>query len=479
MAAKSFSLPKISLSLEPQIAWIAILGFVIPVALCLLIRFSSILQIIFPVGALAVGTLLYLRYPILYLGFNWWLWFLAPFITRLVEYQNGIVNPGMRFIILSPYLVTMLTAITFFKHLPRLHRKGGTPFILVFVSIVYALLMGLAKGNPIPQAIQGVLSWLPGVFFGVHLMINWQDYPKFQQNTQRVFLWGILVMGSYGVYQYIVAPEWDTFWLRNAEDLQLCCGWPEPLQIRVWSTLNFPFTFAYAMMACLLICLGGRSSMVVPSVVVGFLSFLLSQVRGAWLGWLIGMMSFWITLKPNLKFRVIVMFLAITIFLVPLITMTDLAGGIISRLQSLSDVQGDYSAAERQEIYAQLVNGALSEFLGRGMGGKAIIDAGILDVIATLGWLGFMFYAGGILLILFTLYGYTETRLDPFMNAARSIVPSILVTLPFNNALVLLPGILFWGFAGMTISAHQYHVYQKSLMYKRPINPTSDSSPHS
>uniref|UniRef100_A0A7C3KEI1 O-antigen ligase domain-containing protein n=1 Tax=Oscillatoriales cyanobacterium SpSt-418 TaxID=2282169 RepID=A0A7C3KEI1_9CYAN len=464
MTARIFSLRKNPLSLEPQIAWMAILGFILPVALCLLVRFSSILQIFFPAGAFAVGAFLYLRYPILYLGFNWWIWFLSPFIARLVEYQNGIINPGMRFIILAPYLVTMLTAVTFFKHLPTLHRRGGIPFILAFVSIAYALLIGLAKGNAITDVVQGFLSWLPGVFMGVHLMVNWRSYPQLQSNTQRVFLWGILIMGIYGIYQYLVAPEWDSFWLRNADDLQLCCGWPEPRQIRVWSTLNFPFTFGYAMMACLLLSIGSRGPLIVPSVVVGFLSFLLSQVRGAWIGWAFGLFSFWVTLKPSLKVRVMMMFLIITVFLVPIVISTPLAEPVISRLQSFSDTKGDTSANERQEIYAQVLDSVLPELFGRGMGGKGIVDAGVLDVLATLGWLGLLPYLCGIVLIFFTLYGYRETRFDPFMNAARAILPSILITLPFNNALVLLPGILFWGFAGITIAAHKYYTYQRQLV---------------
>jgi len=57
--------------------------------------------------------------------------------------------------------------------------------------------------------------------------------------------------------------------LRNAEDLQLCCGWPEPLKIRVWSTLNYPFTFAYFMMAGLLLLLSSKEALH-PASVAGF-----------------------------------------------------------------------------------------------------------------------------------------------------------------------------------------------------------------
>jgi hypothetical protein len=452
-----------SIGLQPKPAWMAILLLVIPTALCLLIRFSSILQIFFPTGALIVGAFLYWRYPVLYLGFNWWLWFIAPFIARVVEYQNGLTDPGLRLIILAPYLVTILTAFSFFKHLPRTYRQDGLPFFLGFIAILYAFCVGLAKSNSITEIVQGVLSWLPGIFFGFHLLINWQDYPSYRQNTQRTFLWGTLVMGIYGVVQYIVAPEWDRFWLRNSEELLLCCGWPEPLQIRVWSTLNYPFTFAYAMMASLLLLLNRQEPLVFLAIIPGFMSFLLSEVRAAWGGWFIGFLTIVTSLKQYYQMRLITALLVIGVCLTPLATMEPFSEVITSRLETLSNVKEDHSFNERAEIYGKLVNSAVSEFNGRGMGGAKIIDAGTLDVLATLGWLGIIPFVSAIVLIFLKLFQYAEARSDPFMNSARAIVLSIFITLPATNTMVLLPGVMFWGFSGMAMAAHKYHHYQRTV----------------
>ena len=449
-----------SIELQPTQAWVAILGFTIPTTLCLLIRFSGVLQVAFPVGAFLVGLFLYLRYPILYLGFNWWVWFLSPFISRLVEYQNGVTDQSFRLIILSPYLVTTCTAIGFFRHLPRLSKREGLPFLLAFVSLFYALLIGLAQGNSLVRVIQGVLSWIPGIFLGFHFLINWREYPVYRQNTQRVFYWGVLVMGIYGVVQYVVAPEWDTFWLTNAENLQLCCGWPEPFMIRVWSTLNYPFTFGYAMMACLLVLFSRQNEASVPAIVAGLLSFLLSQIRGAWLGFSIGLIIFLISLNSRLKLRLIITIVAIITVLVPLVSLTPLSDVIGTRILSISDIEGDGSAAERQEIYIMLFNRVVGEFIGTGMGGAGIIDAGLLDALSILGWFGLLFYMSGVGILFYSLFTYTEVRFDPFMNAARSIVVSIFVTFPFNNPMLLLPGLLFWGFGGIVIAAHKFHQYQ-------------------
>jgi O-Antigen ligase len=447
---------------NPIYAWSIIGGFTLLTTLCLLARFSNILQIAFPVSTFFIGIFLYFRYPILYLGFNWWIWFLSPLVSRLVEYQNNLVDSGFRLIILSPYLVTICTGISFFRHIPKLYKREGLPFFLAFISLIYALLIGIAQGNSLVKVAQGILSWLPGIFLGFHLLANWQSYPAYRENTQKVFYWGVLVMGIYGVVQYMVAPDWDKFWLTNAQDLQFCCGWPEPFMIRVWSTLNYPFTFGYAMMACLLLLLGRQNLASAPAIISGLLSFLLSQVRGAWFGFTIGLIIFFLSLNSRLKFRLIATIFIIIICLIPLASSGPIVDVIASRISTLSSGQEDGSAMERQRIYAELFDIAIGEIIGKGMGGISIVDAGLIDILNTLGWFGLLFYGVGIYLLFYRLFIYAEARFDPFMNASRSIVASIFVTIPFNNSTILLPGVLFWGFGGMVLAADRYYCYQKN-----------------
>jgi len=56
-------------------------------ALCVLVGAGGILRLAFPIGSFGVGTFLYLRYPVLYIGFTWWR-FLTP-CRRLIDYQSG------------------------------------------------------------------------------------------------------------------------------------------------------------------------------------------------------------------------------------------------------------------------------------------------------------------------------------------------------------------------------------------------------
>jgi hypothetical protein len=226
----------------------AILILVLFTAVCILAGAGSFLNIAFPVGALVVGAFLYFRYPILYIGFTWWIWFLTAFVRRLVDYRSSYTEPSP--LLLAPYLVTALTLVTVFQYLPKARREGGLVFILPLVGISYGFLIGLIYYPPF-VATRGFLDWLTPLTFGFHLLVNWQNFPSYYQNIQRTFLWGTLVMGVYGIYQYIVAPEWDRLWLINSGMIS-SQGLPEPFGMRVWSTMNSVEPFAAVMTAGLL-----------------------------------------------------------------------------------------------------------------------------------------------------------------------------------------------------------------------------------
>lgn len=173
-----------SLGLRPVLAWMAILGLVLFTAVFILAGASKILNLAFPAGSLIVGIFLYIRYPIMYVSFTWWMWFLTPFVRRLIDYRSGFTDPSP--VLLSPYLVTLVTLATLWQHLPRMHRQGGLPFVLAFVGVFYGYLIGIIQ-NPLIVSTKALLEWLTPVLFGFHLFVNWRNYPNYRQNIQRTF----------------------------------------------------------------------------------------------------------------------------------------------------------------------------------------------------------------------------------------------------------------------------------------------------
>ena len=451
-----------SLTLQPQAAWMAILGLLLITALCLAAGFGKVLNIIFPAGSFAVGLFLYWRYPILYVGFTWWVFFLTPFVRRVSDFRSGFTDPSP--ILIAPPLVAMITIITFYRNLPKAHEQGGLPFILSALGVFYGFLVGLINGSPVP-AIISLMAWVSPILFGFHLFVNWRDYPSYRQNIQRTFLWCVLLTASYGVYQYLVAPEWDRFWLIQTK-LYTSMGKPEPLGLRVWSTMNAPLQFGIVMLAGNILLFIGQGNLRIPGLAVGILSILLTSVRTVWGGFIIALITLLGSLKGGFQIRLIAFILMIILCMVPLSTVEPFSQVIQSRVTSLSNVKDDQSAKDRANLYGTTLNLALSEVIGKGNGTLQPIDSGIIELLLTLGWMGAIPYVGGLLLIFYSLFQSSKSKSDPFASAARAIVVGFLPMLAGSNVIISIPGMVFWGFLGLGMAANKHYQYQRIAGFK-------------
>lgn len=446
---------RIRTALQPVSAWTAILALIAFTGLLLLAGSGNILNLAFPAGSLAVSILLYFRAPILYVGFIWWICLLSPLVRRLADYRGSFTDPSP--ILLTPYLVILVTLVTLRHHLPKAYHQGGLPFLMAFAGICYAMLTGLILNPPV-KVLVATLEWLAPAMFGFHLFVNWHRYLEYRQSLQRVIVWAIFIMGVYGIIQYLIAPEWDRVWLI-ATNLKTM-GKPEPLGLRVWSTLNSPEPFAAIMAGCLLLLFTIESKLRLPVSIVGYLSFLLCAVRSGWLGWLAGLFSLILSLKSQLQMRLIITIMVIAIGVIPLTTIEPFAQLINSRLETFSSLENDQSAIERQESYSTLRNSALTSFVGQGISGQRL-DSAILSMLFELGWIGTIGYAGGILLLAFKLFQTQLARSDPFIGSAKAIVISALVRFPVNVPMLGASGLLLWTFLGIGLAGIKFHLWQQ------------------
>ncbi|MEQ9620369.1 O-antigen ligase domain-containing protein [Coleofasciculus chthonoplastes] len=456
----------IRLTLQPAPAWIAILALVFLCALCILAGAGKILNLAFPAGAFAVGLFLYFRYPVLYIGFSWWMWFLTPLVRRLADYRSGFSNPSP--ILLAPFLVTLITLITLWQNLPKTARQGSLPFVLSIAGIFYSFLVGFILKSPV-EACLALLEWLAPVLLGYHLFLNWRNYPDYRQNIQRVFVWGVLVMGVYGIIQYVTMPEWDRFWLINTGFTT--SGSPEPFGFRVWSTLNSTEPFAAMMAASLLLLLSNNQQKVlgVLASVAGYSALLLTFARSSWLGWLAGLLTLISSLKPKHRIRLIITLLAILILVIPLSTLEPFSDKVSERLETFSSLEDDNSFQNRQAYFKMVFGDALTSVVGVGIGGVAT-DNSILVMLFQLGWIGTIFYMGGMSLLVFSLCQSSEVGFDTFAVAARAAVISALVRLPINVPMLGVSGTVLWGFLGIGLAAHQYHHHQRQIKLRESLS---------
>ncbi|BAY34034.1 hypothetical protein NIES2107_59390 [Nostoc carneum NIES-2107] len=454
-------------------AWMVILGYILLTIVCYFTGAATMLRLVFPATSLLVGLFLYFRHPILYIGFTWWIWFLTPLVARLVDYRVGW-DPT-RQILIAPYLVVFVTIGTFIKYLPSSVRQGGLPFLLAFIGVFYGFLVGLIYNAPVPVA-RGLLDWLSPIIFAFHLFMNWRDYPTYREQMQRVFLWCVLITGAYGIYQFVVAPEWDRYWLIESK-MFTSSGDPEPFGMRVWSTLHSVGPFGSVMQTGLLLLFTRTGFLIFPASAVGYLSFLLAQARTNWGGWLLGVIIILGSVKARIQMRLITIIVVMAICVVPLTTIEPISEVVATRLETFSNLENDTSFKDRSGSYDRNLSIALSNVLGNGLGNiwkvnektgqieVFVIDSGVLDMFFTLGWAGAIFYLGGLILTLINVSKYKEGRFDSFVSAARAIGISGCFQLVIGSGMLSVAGMILWGFLAMAMAAHKYYQEQSNLQY--------------
>jgi hypothetical protein len=443
-------------TLQPASAWVAILGLVVITAALVAAGAGKVVNLAFPAASLLIGVFLYHRAPLLYTGFTWWLWFLAPLVRRLADYRSSYTEPSP--ILLAPFLVTAVSLITLWKYLPKINRGGGGPFILALSGLVYGLLIGLINKSPY-AAIKDFLDWAAPVAFGFHLWVNWRHYPSYRQNIGRIFTWAILGMGIYGIVQFTALPDWDSQWLTNAEfNVAVVEGLTDPSQktVRVWGTMQSGEPFSAFMAGALLLLLISKESLAIPASVVGYLSFLLAMVRSGWIGWVAGVLTLLSSLKPKFQIRLVSLMVGLALCLIPLATMEPFAASLNDRLNSFSDVENDTSAQARQDSYSTLTAQALTSIIGIGLGGGSI-DSAIFAMLFYLGWIGTIPYVGSMFYLLWRLFKSPYNSLDPFIGVARSVVITTIIRMPLNGSNTGVSGLLLWSFLALGLAAGQYY----------------------
>src|SRR5690606_3705243 len=138
---------------------------------------ASLLQFLYPATVLISGGLLYIARPVLYISFMWWIWFLTPFVRRIVDYQLGSFT-SVSLVMLTPYLLAAFTLFTFLRYGAYLRQRRYFPFALAMLGILYGYVIGIVRSGILGPTFD-LLEWLLPVLIGFHVLVYWREYPAF------------------------------------------------------------------------------------------------------------------------------------------------------------------------------------------------------------------------------------------------------------------------------------------------------------
>ena len=445
---------------------IAAIGFFLALVLLLGVAAPAMLRYGYPAIAFLVAVFLFSRSRTHYIGFVFWLWFVSPLVRRLVDYRAGFVptNP----LLLATFFATAVSGYVLVTRLHSLSRADTLPFSCALAGIFFGAVIGLTR-YPALAVAQALLNWITPVLFAFFLYDERQRYREFQRVMERCLVYGMLVVGAYGVYQFFFLPVWDRAWMIDLGAQTF--GVPEALQIRVFSTLNAPATCAAYLMAGLLLLFALKGKLRFWAAAAAFVALVLTSSRSSWVGLCAGIAYLVLQLPGKARLHAIAAVLA-SVVVLGIVTQLPVIDDVVSqRIQSFTDPKNDVSFNERADGHVAAFRDMLAEPMGEGMGSvdtdhttagaDATIgphDSTILELLYALGFPGTLLYLAGIAMAVAHIVRQKNRRngrpdIDRFAVSMCAIVIALLVQLALNSIFVGPLGFLTWTAIAMTLAA--------------------------
>ncbi|WLE63452.1 glucose-6-phosphate isomerase [Burkholderia plantarii] len=459
---------------EPK-HWAAQTGLWTITALLILAHQGSVLTLAFPVLSIATGLWLYFRSPARYVGFLWWMWFLGPEVRRLADWSRGAYTPTS-LIQIAPLAVTMIAGLGLLRHYRVLAQRRGLPMLMILLGLGYAYLIGLVSAGVL-AATYDLANWIYPVLIGFHIAVNARDYPEYREVIMSTFIWGMLVMGAYGMVQFFIMPSWDVLWMVGSQ--MASQGEPVAYGVRVFSTMNSSGPFAFAMMGALVFMLAATQRVRWLAGAAGFIAFMLCLVRSTWGGWVIALAVQLAKSSNRVRVRMVVGAVVLAGLSVPLLTVGPVADRLGQRLESITNLKDDRSYDDRNKFYATFAQTAFTDVAGEGLGatgsstklssdsgelGKyGSFDSGVMNVPFVLGWPGTLLYLSGTLWLLARALRVSfRLKDDKYVAACVSLAISIFAMLVFTNSLIGTGGSLLFMSLFSILSASHWQKIQRA-----------------
>jgi len=439
-------------------AYGAILVMIAVPVLCIAGNQAGLLRIVFPVLSFVIGVFLFWRSKPLYVGLVCWLWFVTPFLRRMADFQSGWSPTSA--VLLAPYLAASISAITLLTSLKHFGERKSLPYVCALVGITYGTIIGLVR-FPLFNVLQALLNWVVPVIFGFFIYQHRELYQEFRKVIEQSFLYGVLLTGAYGIYQFFNLPDWDRTWMLNVQMNSF--GAVEALKVRVFSTMNAPAIFAAVATCGLLLLFSLKGTMRLLAAACGFLALILTMSRASWLSLIVGFTFLALQSDMRQRLRLAIVTAACIVFLLAATQIPPVNDLVMHRIQTFSDPSQDVSYTARIEGHEEAFKQIMNEPFGEGLGSTDTEhgtegdddfigphDSTVLEFLYSLGWIGTLIYVTGLGVLGMQLM--RSDKSDPFVLSARAIVIGLVAQCLLNSIFLGVLGFMIWTFAAMSVA---------------------------
>lgn len=410
----------------------------------------GLLRLLFPAEAVFFGYRLYKRNESHYLSFALWICMLCPLLRRVVDWRTSYQQQSL--ILLAPLLLMLLPAMHLQRRLARVAPFVRVTLMLALGGITFGAGVGMIR-HPGQEVVAATLMWLGPLMLCI-FVASMDDKQALGRVLGTTFVWAVIVMSLYGIYQFVVAPPWDTYWLNevNVNSISPSFGHPERYGIRVWSTMNAPGALALFMSAALiwLATLDGLLPMVASTL--GYITLGLTLVRTAWMMTIVGLLIYILGIRKKISARSMISGVFTVALVGGALIYVSQYPSVSDRLKSFTSLKSDESFGARTQMYNYMKGYILANPLGDGLQSVGemhgyLLDSTIVELFAEQGWIGGLCYTAGLIY----MFAYLARRWRshaPEKVGAVAILFGCATQAMSGDILFRQGGILLWLFLG-------------------------------
>jgi O-Antigen ligase len=410
---------------------------------------AKVLALAFPAGCVLLGFSLIKRSSGFFVEFVTWLFFLTPFVRRVVDFESGAREMS---IISTPFLVLSVPMLFVLVRWRSIVRRENSPFFYALAAVFYGAFIACIHMQ-LSSAAVGLLMWATPILFGMYLLSERQHIASIYKGIERALLGGTLVAGLYGLFQYFAIPAWDAAWMRTVDMVTI--GKPEPMEVRVFSIMNSPQILAAFLMVGILFAIRLASRWKYVILMAGIASLALSFARSAWVGLFAGFVVYALRATAKERIRTITATLGCAVAVIAAMNVPPLSDTLSERFTTFADLKHDESALDRQETYEQVAEMLRRSPIGIGLGvdngmGDAENDSSIVASLLSLGLPGSLVFATALGISLFSLFAAAPSREFPQLLGLQCGLAALIVESPLNNVINGQIAFLTWSFIGLS-----------------------------
>ena len=444
----------------------AFVALFLPVLLCGA-HLASIARLAYPASAFLLAGYLHHKRSPWYAGFVVWLFCAAPLVRRLVDEQVGFDASSP--VLLAPYVACAFAGLALLDFVGRRPANEARPFLAVILCIGYGLILAFANGRFL-SGIVDAMKWSAGPLFALHMLASADRTKALHRSVCLALLIALPLMSIYGIAQYFAPTKWDADWVTNIQLVDpglVSMGNPLPYELRIFSTMNSPGSFAALVSVGILVALQRRAILSLPLVALMALALLLTQYRAVWGGTLLGVAYLASAGSGGLRLRIGISIMAVLLLMTSSALVPQLRQAIAQRIDTITHLQSDRSGEDRMHQYDEFLSddsgdmivgaGLAIDGASRRLDGKttAVIDSGIIVVFTALG----IAFGTVLLLSLVSAVAISFSRYagrSPPIIGYRAVAMASFCQIPFGAVFVGESGFCVWVFLGL--AAAQAHI---------------------